>query len=415
MSTIREDLKAYVDGELSEARMEEIRMVLERDAELRAEAEFFRMLGGEIKGMAREFQPKGAEKVLTQVRRRPLLRPARWVWQSAAAIVLVSFVGALLFPLFAQSKEAARMTWGGQADADMAAASVQSSKAEVSDPRGFTDTSRSTEAVAGVPKEFQGGKRLESQGGGGNQLNNKARVGDRRESPQSSSPPPLRSVHPQMLIRRADLMMEVVSARESLEAATRLAASSGGFVESSSMTGSVGVLPEAYVTMRVPVKAFDTTLQRLRDLGVVLSDTSNSEDVTAQHADLTARLKVMRAEEESYVSMLRAARRVGELLEIKERLSSIRQEIESLQAQAAVLKDQAAMSTITATFKQKATPGQPEPKEDWLEGTWATAVNGLLAVGRFIGQFLIYILVFSPVWLPIVLLIRWLNRRGDGR
>jgi predicted nuclease with TOPRIM domain len=142
-------------------------------------------------------------------------------------------------------------------------------------------------------------------------------------------------------------------------------------------------------------------------------ENSNAQDVTAEYADLDGRLKELRAEEESYVQMLRAARRVGELMEIKDRLSSVRQQIASMESQRKALANESALSTIRATFEQKVrVEDEEKPKDGGFDETWAKALNGLSAVGEFLGNAAIYLFVFAPIWLPPVLLFWWLGRKA---
>lgn len=217
---------------------------------------------------------------------------------------------------------------------------------------------------------------------------------------------------PQLLIRTADLHRRVEDVAIAQRDMIRIATANGGFLAGNNMTGSEGQLPEANVTIRVPVKRFDAVCESIRAMGTLVSDNTNTDDVTTQVADTEARLKVMRAEEDSYVTMLRAARKVGELLEIKERLSSVRQEIESLDAQRKALRDQSSYSTINAVFTQKAKIGTPETPKDWSEDTWSNAVNGLTSALRWLGQVVITVFVYSPLWLPVVLIGVWMSRKA---
>jgi hypothetical protein len=137
--------------------------------------------------------------------------------------------------------------------------------------------------------------------------------------------------------------------------------------------------------------------------------------VTANFADTQGRLTVLRAEADSYVTMLRGAKKIGELMEIKDRLSQVRQEIASLQTQAKALQIESALSTIQVNFQQKETIEKEKEKEkSGFDETWAKAVNGLSAVGSFLGNLAIYLFVFSPVWLPPVILFWWLGKKAKA-
>lgn len=92
MSDIREDLKAFVDGELGPARASEVEAALESNPELKREVEFLRALSAEIRHIASDAEVKGAQDALARVkgRRRSILLDG-WILGSTgvAAILLV--------------------------------------------------------------------------------------------------------------------------------------------------------------------------------------------------------------------------------------------------------------------------------------------------------------------------------------
>ena len=108
------------------------------------------------------------------------------------------------------------------------------------------------------------------------------------------------------------------------------------------------------------------------------------------------------------------ARRTGEIMEIRDKLTEIRTEIESITGQRNVTKDMAAFSTINVTLEQRPIAGQApkqEGQDTWLNDTWATAVNGLSAAGKIVTQLLIFVLVWAPIWVPTSLLGAWIYRK----
>jgi len=400
MNEIREDIKAFLDGELSPERSTEVQAAIDSDPALREEVEFMRTLGLEIKRMKPEPAVEGATAAMAAVRKRR--RPWWLRLETYAAGALGLLIMAIFFPVFAQSKEAAKRT-----------AALSAEKQAIL-------RAQAGEAAATAPVEPEngvGGVGFGDMGGGGGGAPSRGRAAAGKDSgiAESNTRTPSTSglVLPnQLLIRTANLAVRVPKAQNALAEAIRIAAAQGGYSSGDNLTVHEGDLPIATVTLRVPVRSFERVREQILALGEMIENSSNSDDVTSQVADVEARLKVMRAEEESYVTMLRAARRVGELLEIKERLSSVRQEIESLDAQRKVLRDQAAFSTINATFIQKATVGEPPAPANWTDDAWTSAVNGLKEVGRFLGQAVIFAFVYSPIWIPVVLVAWWIRRRS---
>ncbi|MCC7435534.1 MAG: DUF4349 domain-containing protein [Methanoregulaceae archaeon] len=383
MNDIREDLKAYLDGELETARAQEVEQALAADPALRQEAELMKAMSETLKAMVPDTPPTGAAKTLDRLRSRRRWSLGQWVTMGGA--IALAFVAINLV----------RPGGGAMESADLAVYK-EMSPGNASSAPASTLPSTGDETID-VPTLRGGGV-----GGGG---------GADKAPGRSSSPAPIvdvPSLNP-LLIRTANLWLKVNSASESLAQAEQIAKGNGGFTTSTNHSSTEGATPSATATLRVPVKTFESALGALRKLGEVVQDQSNSDDVTTEVADSEARIKVMRAEEDSYVTMLRAARRVGELLEIKERLSSVRQQIESLDAQRKALRGQASYSTINVTFTERPKAGEPK-KENWSGDAWSNAVNGLMSVLRSLGQAAIFAFVYAPIWLPI-LFVGWLVAR----
>lgn len=69
MTDVREDLKAYVDGELSPSRIREVEAAIAADPSLRAEVDYLRRLSFEITQVARDVDIRGASETLARLRR----------------------------------------------------------------------------------------------------------------------------------------------------------------------------------------------------------------------------------------------------------------------------------------------------------------------------------------------------------
>ncbi|MCY4111350.1 MAG: DUF4349 domain-containing protein, partial [Chloroflexi bacterium] len=101
------------------------------------------------------------------------------------------------------------------------------------------------------------------------------------------------------------------------------------------------------ITVRVPVEAFDATLAALRNVGAeVIDEDIQSQDVTAQYTDLTARLRNATAAEQQLRDILTRAQTVTDTIEVQRELTQVRERIEVLQGQLNVLTNQTTLATI---------------------------------------------------------------------
>jgi len=411
---MREELKAFIDNELSEADRTRILRDIDQNPELQAEVIELRQMSRMIREEAWQPEPVGLERTLGALEvagkrsRTPWWMQNGWALVGASACtILLAF---LLFPVFAQSKYSAKRSSEisarkqAQVEQEMAAGSEA----------GEANEDYMAADMASSPRAMKGGA-------GGAPAKFRARTEDKSKSNGvvygssveiAPAPPATTPAQPRFEIKTAQLAIEVEEVAKAQQEAENIAKAVNGRVQTSSKSDDEGRLASANVTLRVPVRSFELAVNRLRELGRVLNDSLSGEDVTTQVVDVEARLKVMRAEEDQYVELLKETKKIGEVLSVKERLSQVRQEIESLDAQRKSLRDQAAESIIHLSLTERPKPDRPRENENWAEDAWSRAVSGLSAAGRALGSVVVFLFVFSPIWLPIVLLFWWLARRN---
>ncbi len=102
----------------------------------------------------------------------------------------------------------------------------------------------------------------------------------------------------------------------------------------------------AELTLRVPAARFDDLLSRVRDLGSVLEQTQQAEDVTGQVADVDARVEAQRASVRRIQALLARAETIGEVVTIEGQLAQRQSDLEALEAQQKALADQTSLATL---------------------------------------------------------------------
>lgn len=381
---IRENLKAYLDQELSAEDAAMVRDALAGDPELQKEAELMSWISKTLKTAT---IPQ-AQATLSQKPHWSLARK-RLAISGVVATCLIAFLVAT--PLLRKSRFASNTD---------------------SSPAAMPAPARS------MPMDIAAGGN-EASGIGGGRADMSAEF-EKRESPKEmqagEAATPSNGGVPMGqpdVIKIGSLSMVVDNLQNAVTDATNAAKGLGGFIESNSGNSS-GSFSTATLMLRVPSQNFETLLSMSRKLGKVTAESVTGQDVTAQIVDLTARIKTMRAEEDQLRALMSRASRIGDLLAIKDRLTQVRTEIETMQASQASLKNQAKYSTLSLQLEQRRQVDRPENTKGWAEDAWTSAVNGLNSVGRFLGQAIITTFVFAPIWLPI-LLIGWFAVRAINR
>ena len=188
---------------------------------------------------------------------------------------------------------------------------------------------------------------------------------DREESaanPAQAAPlKPAVAATPRLRVYHAELRLKVASLPRASARLDSLVRRSGGYTSAATEARADGQWRQE-TTVRVRPGQFGTLLAALARLGTVEEKKLSTDDVTAEHADVAARLRTKRALEQRYLALLGQARKVSEILEIEEKIGGVRESIESTESQLKTLDDQVGYSTVTLTCYQVlpvATPDAP--------------------------------------------------------
>jgi hypothetical protein len=210
-----------------------------------------------------------------------------------------------------------------------------------------------------------------------------------------------------MVIRSAQLALEVANIEPVLAQVRQIAQQGGGFVSGSS-TRIEKVNDQdrtvADLTIQVRSDTVDSTLSALRALGKVTSETSGSQDVTEEYVDLDSNLRNLQASETAILKLMDKATRVEDVLSLQRELTNIRGQIERIQGRKRFLERRTDMATIAVSLRLPAVEGS----RSLLSGGWdpaAVAARGWaasLAVLRGVAEVIIVVIAFSWWLVPIV-------------
>lgn len=223
-----------------------------------------------------------------------------------------------------------------------------------------------------------------------------------------------------LLVRTARMMLsarDVDAARARLE---QLVGEVGGFIGQIVVSGSPRDQRSVSATVRVPGARFAATLEALRGLGTVTSESQDAEDVTQQSVDLDARLANARASEIRLKAILeQRTGRLSDVLDVEREISRVRGEIERMEAERKTLDRRISYAAIEVTILQEHQASMdlgPQPlstrfRNAFVDG-WRDAVVGLVEVGLVLTNLLPVLMLFVVLGAPVALWIRrWRRRR----
>lgn len=215
-----------------------------------------------------------------------------------------------------------------------------------------------------------------------------------------------------LVIRTATLRLLVDNVIEVEERVRQLAEAREGFVLSSQASGE-DENRSATITFKVPAQRFDDAINELGTLArKIESQEVQGQDVTDEFVDLESRLRNLRAVETRLLELLRGASTTEAALQVNQELSNIQGQIEQAVGRINYLKQSAALSTITVMLRADPVVSIV-PEATWSPvSTARAATNGLISFGQGLADLAIVFAVWSPVWLPVLLVALWLYRRS---
>ncbi|WP_413167006.1 DUF4349 domain-containing protein [Capilliphycus salinus ALCB114379] len=224
----------------------------------------------------------------------------------------------------------------------------------------------------------------------------------------AAPPPPAPDSVPQkqpQLIKRAQLTLVVQSLNETLESVTALIQRQQGdilqFSESQPQSGLSR--HTANLELRVPQDKLESTLDTLSELGTVENRSITAEDVSDQLVDIQARLRNLRKSEEMVLKIMERSGSVGEVLEVANQLSNIRDSIERLDAQFRNLQNQVAYSTISLNLEAPVSAeNQPQFNFGLQVGeAWGEASHAVTTFSFTLLSLALWLLAFTPYFLLV--------------
>ena len=155
------------------------------------------------------------------------------------------------------------------------------------------------------------------------------------------------------MVRTSSLDLIVQKPAEAAESIRRLVESLGGFLVSSQVSGGADATSGS-LTVRVPAARFEEARAKIRSLGRIETERIEVQDVTRQYVDQEANLRNLRAQEGQYLTILKQARTVKDTLEVSEKLSEVRGQIEQQQAEFEALSKQIETVAMTISLRAEA-------------------------------------------------------------
>lgn len=174
----------------------------------------------------------------------------------------------------------------------------------------------------------------------------------------------------------------------------------------------------ANITARIPRENLETFLEEIGERSNVVSRSESVTDVTLQYVDLESHKKALLTEQERLLQLMEQAETVEDIIAIEGRLSEVRYQLESMEAQLRTYDNKIDYSTVYLNIDEVEhySPAEGASTGERIRNGFLESVEG---VGRGFQNFAIwfvinlpYIFVWAIVIVAVVLVVRAVVRRN---
>ena len=205
----------------------------------------------------------------------------------------------------------------------------------------------------------------------------------------------------QKLIRRIRLEAETEDLDALLEAITEKINQLGGYIEQQEIyhgsPSAQGRYRRGTLTIRIPAEKLNEFVDKVTEQSNIISSNETSDDVTLRYVAIQSRISALETEQTRLLELLAKAESTQDLLEIEERLTEVRTELEDITSQLRVMDNQVNYGTVTLTVSEvkEYTVIEVEPETVWQRiGTGFT--KSLKSIGKGFTELFVWVVTNLP-------------------
>jgi hypothetical protein len=214
------------------------------------------------------------------------------------------------------------------------------------------------------------------------------------------------------LIRTGTMELEVTDFDAAAKGLARAAEGVGGYVAETESSRTPSGKRRGKLVLRIPSERFDATGNLVRNLGKLLSERSNVQDVTKAYAELETRIRVKQESKTRVQDILRTRTgKLQEVLEAERELTRIVEEIEAMEGERRYYDHQIQLSTLIVELQ--------EPEALLQSSSWSSLGEAFRDSASLLSTSLAFLirvcLVLLPWAIPVagiwILIRRWKQKR----
>jgi len=214
------------------------------------------------------------------------------------------------------------------------------------------------------------------------------------------------------IIKEGEISIEAGNPQAARKALTDSLAKLGGYVEEERENKNKDIGRKYYtLSVRIPAQQFERFLNAVSsEADHIESKRIRIKDVTTEYIDVTTRLKNKTLLENRYKVLLQKATKMADILQVENKLSDIRTNIETIQGQLNYLNKQIAYSSLQITLFSENTIGKNEGSSFGYRFKNALTDSWQLIQDLFFGLITFWPLLLLLV-IALIVVARWRKRR----
>lgn len=215
-----------------------------------------------------------------------------------------------------------------------------------------------------------------------------------------------------LVIQDTNLSLQVKDVSKTINNILETTKKLGGFLINSSLSKPEGAA-SGNISVRIPEDKRQEALEDFKKLAVkVVSESVYGNDVTDQYVDLGSRLEVLNKTKAKYEEILQQAQEVTDIMSVQEQLTRLQTQIDNLKGQQKYYEQSAKLSKVVIYLSTDELALPYAPTNEWRPSViFKNAVRSLVGIFRGLGSLIIYLVVFIPVIVPTILVIRYIKRK----
>ena len=219
--------------------------------------------------------------------------------------------------------------------------------------------------------------------------------------PPSPDYAPQPDIENRLVIKESNLSLLVKDVVETRNKILDYTKTSGGYMVSSNVLNPQDA-PTGTVVIRIPSDKLESALDYFHSLSVkVVSENLSGRDVTDQYVDIDARLKTLEATKERFESILAQAVKIEDITNLTQRILNTQNQIDAYKGQQESLKQNAQLAKLTIYLSTDELALPYTPSETFRPNViFKLAVRSLVGFARSLATYVIWIGVYSIVWVP---------------